>query len=174
MGLPKWLNSTESICNAGDPSSVLGSRRSLEDGMTTHLAWRIPRTEEPGGLQSILSQRVEHDWNDLACMHSHTYFLDALSSSAFFWLHSCCSQCMFYGPWLILSTMLHFCLCFILPAKLQPWVHATDFLGLREFEWNRSAFKTDAAPKIIFSNLRWYLSLSQLFDLFLVPYVCSP
>jgi len=25
------------------------------------LAWRIPRTEEPGGLQSILSQRVEHD-----------------------------------------------------------------------------------------------------------------
>jgi len=36
---------------------------SLEEGMATHysiLAWRIPRTEEPGGLQSE-SQRVGHD-----------------------------------------------------------------------------------------------------------------
>ena len=37
---------------------------SLEEGMATHssiLAWRIPRTEEPGGLQSIGSHRVGHD-----------------------------------------------------------------------------------------------------------------
>ena len=36
----------------------------LEEGMATHssvLAWRIPRTEEPGRLQSIGSQRVGHD-----------------------------------------------------------------------------------------------------------------
>ena len=36
---------------------------SLEEGMATHsniLAWRIPLTEEPGGLQSIGSQRVGH------------------------------------------------------------------------------------------------------------------
>ena len=36
----------------------------LEDEMTTHssiLAWRIPRTEEPGGLQSLGSQRVGHN-----------------------------------------------------------------------------------------------------------------
>ena len=42
---------------------------SLETGMATHssiLAWRIPWTEEPGGLQSVGSQRVRHDWNDLA------------------------------------------------------------------------------------------------------------
>ena len=35
------------------------------EGMATHsdiLAWRIPWTEEPGGLQSIGSQRVRHDW----------------------------------------------------------------------------------------------------------------
>ena len=33
----------------------------LEEGMATHsgiLVWRIPRTEEPGGLQSLGSQRV--------------------------------------------------------------------------------------------------------------------
>ena len=36
----------------------------LEEGMETHfstIAWRIPRTEEPGGLQSKGSQRVGHD-----------------------------------------------------------------------------------------------------------------
>ena len=36
----------------------------LEKGMTTHssiLAWRIPWTEKPGGLQSMGSQRVGHD-----------------------------------------------------------------------------------------------------------------
>ena len=36
----------------------------LEKGMATHssiLAWRIPRTEEPGGLQSMGSQRVRQD-----------------------------------------------------------------------------------------------------------------
>ena len=42
----------------------LGQEDPLEDGMATHstvLAWRIPLTEEPGGLQSIGSQRVRHD-----------------------------------------------------------------------------------------------------------------
>ena len=37
----------------------------LEEDMAIHssiLAWRIPRTEEPGGLQSMGSQRVGHDW----------------------------------------------------------------------------------------------------------------
>ena len=39
----------------------LGKEDSLEKGMATHssiLAWRIPRTEEPGGLQSLGLQRV--------------------------------------------------------------------------------------------------------------------
>ena len=40
--------------------------------MATHssvLAWRIPWTEEPGGLQSIGSHTVRHNWGDLACTH---------------------------------------------------------------------------------------------------------
>ena len=43
----------------------LGREGFLEKGMETHsstLAWRIPWTEEPGGLQSTGSQRVGHDW----------------------------------------------------------------------------------------------------------------
>ena len=55
--------------NAGDKRDV-GSGRSLdqedplEEGMETHssiLAWRIPWTEETGGLQSMVSQRAGHD-----------------------------------------------------------------------------------------------------------------
>ena len=40
----------------------LGGEDPLEKGMATHssiLAWKIPWTEEPGGLQSIGSQRIE-------------------------------------------------------------------------------------------------------------------
>ena len=42
----------------------LGQEDSMEKGMATHssiLAWRILWTEEPGGLQSMVSQRVGHD-----------------------------------------------------------------------------------------------------------------
>ena len=41
-----------------------GQEDPLEKGMATHsriLAWRIPRTEEPGGLQSMELQRVGND-----------------------------------------------------------------------------------------------------------------
>ena len=43
----------------------LGWKDPMEEGMVTHssiLAWRIPWTEEPGGLPSIGLQRVGHDW----------------------------------------------------------------------------------------------------------------
>ena len=42
----------------------LDQEDSLEEGIVTHSsipAWRIPWTEEPGGLQSMGSQRVRHD-----------------------------------------------------------------------------------------------------------------
>ena len=47
----------------------------LEKEMATHsgmLAWRIPGTEEPGGLPSMGSHRVGHDWNDLAAAAAGT------------------------------------------------------------------------------------------------------
>ena len=53
--------------NAGDFNDtvqVLGQEDPLEEGMATHsstLAWRNPSIEEPGGLQSMGSQRIRHD-----------------------------------------------------------------------------------------------------------------
>ena len=43
---------------------IPGAGRCLEEGMATHSStpdWRIPWTEEPGGLQSMGSQKVRHD-----------------------------------------------------------------------------------------------------------------
>ena len=60
----------ESSCNEGDLGWIPRSGRFPGgEGVTTHssvLAWRIPWTEEPGGLQSTGSQRVGHDRSDLA------------------------------------------------------------------------------------------------------------
>ena len=67
MGFQGGSVGKESTCNAGDRGDVglipaLG--RSTGRDMATHssiLAWRIPLTEELGGLQSMRSQRVGHD-----------------------------------------------------------------------------------------------------------------
>ena len=54
----------ESTCNAGDLGSVPRSERSPaagNDNPLQYFAWKIPWTEEPGGLRSMGSQRVGHD-----------------------------------------------------------------------------------------------------------------
>ena len=68
-GLPKWLSGKESTCECRS------CRRRRFDPWVRKIPWRkkweptpvflprkIPRTGEPGGLQSIGSQRVGHDW----------------------------------------------------------------------------------------------------------------
>ena len=64
---------------------ALGCEDPLEEGMVTHssiLAWKIPWTEEPGGLQFIESQRVGQDWSDLACMQKVKNFYFVLGCSS--------------------------------------------------------------------------------------------
>ena len=85
-----WLWRTDSRTNneleASDPRGFPGGARGkepscqcrghrrcdpLEKGMATHssiLAWRIPWTEEPGGLQSLGLLRIGHDWSDSTCL----------------------------------------------------------------------------------------------------------
>ena len=56
-GLPKWLSGKESACNAD-----LSQEDPLKKEMATHssiLAWEIPWTEEPDGLQSMGSQESQ-------------------------------------------------------------------------------------------------------------------
>ena len=59
LGFPDGSDYKESACSADTRIQSLGQEDPLEKGMTTQssiLAWRIPWTEEPGGLQSMGSQ----------------------------------------------------------------------------------------------------------------------
>ena len=87
-----------------DPCSIPGSGLPLEKGMVTHfsiLAWRIPWTEEPGGLQS---KRVRHDWaTDTQILLSRPTFHLVLP----FWLmvSSPLSNQLSHFPFLIYSAL---------------------------------------------------------------------
>ena len=86
MGFLGGTSGKESACKCKrykrcGTGSIPESGRS-PGGYATHssvLGRRNPWTEEPGGLRSIESQRVRHDWSDLACMG-----IIIISSSIFF------------------------------------------------------------------------------------------
>ena len=67
MGFPGGASIKSPPTKAGDfrdLSLLLGQEDPLEESMATHsniLVWRVPWTEEPGGLQSMGSQRIRHD-----------------------------------------------------------------------------------------------------------------
>ena len=69
ISFPDGSEGKESACNIGDLGSIPGPGRSLKKVLATHssiLAWRIPWTEEPGGLQSMgpqesdMTERLTH------------------------------------------------------------------------------------------------------------------
>ena len=60
LELPRWFSGKESACNVEDAGSTTGLGRSRGEGNGTHSiipAWKIPWTEEPGGLQSMGSPK---------------------------------------------------------------------------------------------------------------------
>ena len=73
-GFPDGSLGKESACKAGETQvHSLGQEDLLEEEMATCssiLAWKIPWTEEPGGLQSKCSQRVGRD---LACTNTQCH-----------------------------------------------------------------------------------------------------
>ena len=96
-GLPRWQEWSRTCLPMQETWETrvrsLGWEDPLEEGKATHssiLAWRIPWTEEPGKLQSMGSQRVRHDWSDLACRHWKPQILSNLS------IQKWCSE-KFYG-----------------------------------------------------------------------------
>ena len=90
MGLPGGASAMNSPANARDlrhAGSIPRSGRSPEGGCGTHfniLSWRIPWTEEPGGLQSVGSHRTRHNWSDLACMHACVLYM-CIYNILFYW-----------------------------------------------------------------------------------------
>ena len=67
QGFSDGSDGIESVFNKGDPCSIPGLGRSLEKEMATHfstLAWEIPWTEEPDGLQSMGPQESQTQLSD--------------------------------------------------------------------------------------------------------------
>ena len=63
----------------------LGWEDPLENGMAIHssiLAWRSPWTEEPGGLLSMGSQRVGHDWETNTFIIDHRRLIKIFSPAS--------------------------------------------------------------------------------------------
>ena len=123
----------------------LGWEDPLKKGMTSHssiLAWRIPWTKEPGGLHSMGSQRVKHDWvpNTHTHTHTHTHFWYYL----WCWEKSIMIPC--FSEWEYLCLLFHF------------WT-------LLEILWCRPC-KSSLTPLLILS-LQWKLANFQLSEDFL-------
>ena len=76
LGLPGGANGKEPTCQCRRHEMwvlSLGREDPLEEGLVTHssiLAWIIPWTEEPCGLQFMGLQRVGHNQSDLSVAHS--------------------------------------------------------------------------------------------------------
>ena len=92
----------------------LGKENPLEKGMATHssiLAWEIPRTEEPGGLQSMGMQRVGHNR-----VTNTFFFFDQYTTSHFFNWSIIALQCC--GG--LCHTSVRTCHIYIYPRPLEP------------------------------------------------------
>ena len=98
----------------------------LEEGMATHssiLAWRIPWTEEPGGLQAMGSKRVGHDWSDLAQAHNLSWSLDCLLDG-YFILKPTLKRMSPYILGVCLYIMRYCCLLYLLHRSIRSihWI----------------------------------------------------
>ena len=109
----------------------LGREVPLEKEMAIHssvLAWRIPRIEQPGGLQSMGSQRVGHDWR-----RTHTFPLIIPLPWVWFYLFS------------VFGLLLGLAACSVLEARLplaavswlrDQWLKTSPTLFLFLFPWS--------------------------------------
>ena len=91
------------------------------------LAWRIPWTEDPGGLQSMGSQRVGHNWSGFTYTHSSSKEVEAVPSSplSLDWAFDHKTFCEFWS--LVLKRPCPSCFCL-----LRPWSHRAMKASLLE------------------------------------------
>ena len=115
-------------------SIPLGQEDHLEEGMATHstiLAWRIPWTEEPGGLRSMESQRDTTEVTEYACTRGTDF--------SRFCTFPVCFRCRMTVEWLTLSSLAASCV-FVRGSALMilsvgrcqlpmPDYHASHFQG---------------------------------------------
>ena len=118
-----------------DKWSNLACMHALEKEMAIHsciLAWRIPGTEEPGGLPSIGLHRVGHDWSNLAAAVNfitggpllHFFCLEVSRNLLWIWIRLPCIEffCQKYHQWTykMLSSLAPYSTQLLI-KELTPW-----------------------------------------------------
>ena len=126
----------------------------LEEGVATHFnihSWRIPRTEEPGRLWSIGSQRVRHDWSDFTHTHTHTHNMESNFVKQLFQVRFPESRFWSRGLWQIYRGVL-------MGSKvLGGW----SWIG---WEWSRTWMWVQQRPQLIpwdVEELEWSTECSE-------------
>ena len=147
---------------------LAGSKHRLEKAMAPHsstLAWKIPWMEEPGGLQSMGSHRIRHDWSDLAAAAaaaSIDFHPDFFHSQSFKNVASLISHFHFF--WWEIWHKLYFCfrnvLCLFCLAAL--WVFLFLFFvfnGLEQFNYNGTGhgFLPVSCAHSSFGSFDWWV-----------------
>ena len=136
--------------------------------MATHssvLAWRIPGMGEPGGLPSMGSHRVGHDWGDLAAAAA---YLSQNKWSINVTLFFCCYHSIVYNSLHLLANKVvlvfvkilfpHFPLvtaCWLFPLQAQPCLR----LQTQSNPWKRDCEEDHFISPVFFLHLElsfWY------------------
>ena len=121
--IPAWKRRHETRIQS------LSAEDPLKEDMATHssiLAWSIPWTEKPGRLQPMESQRVRHNWSDLACTQEHLTGDLPLSKFSSFFKFSCCILTVDL-PFSKFSSFFKFSCCILTVGFI---LHRTDLYNL--------------------------------------------
>ena len=102
----------------------------LEKEMATHssvLAWRIPGMREPGGLPSMGSHRVRHDWSDLAaaalCVYMYMYMHVCMYVYISVFICVCVRMCVYICVHVCVCMCIFLCACVFLTRCTQSFIN---------------------------------------------------
>ena len=157
-------NLPASAGDTGDPGSIPGSGRSSGGGHATHpsvLAWKIPWTEQPGGLQSMLSQRAGHDWateqqgrgSKRKCQYCHSALTE--------WS---CSDAGVVLPYLFILSQRNWDLTF--SCVLTGFFYAANAFGIFKTPWGKSKHisKLDMTHNVNLQPMLWCAQRGEKFQ----------
>ena len=131
----------------------LGQEDALEEEMATHssiLAWRIPWTEEPGGLQFIVSHRAGHGLKQLSMAqllkNSSLQILFQESSTVFFWkvpiYISIIKNILFFFSLLLMPLKLIATIKYLLAVAITEWLGLCLFCKIQSLSNEFSIFSS--------------------------------